>query len=53
MATKHHTIGYLLGIPEQDQQLIRDKIDRVLGLKEGTFKTVTANALTYTGGARI
>jgi cytochrome P450 len=38
------TIGYLLGIPEQDQQLIRDKTDRALGLKEGTFKTVTADA---------
>ena len=38
------TIGYLLGIPEQDQQVIRDKTDRVLGLKEGTFKTVTADA---------
>jgi cytochrome P450 len=37
-------IGYLLGIPEQDQQVIRDKTDRVLGLKEGTFKTVTADA---------
>jgi cytochrome P450 len=36
------TIGYLLGIPEQDQQLIRDKTGRALGLKEGTFKTVTA-----------
>jgi len=38
------TIGYLLGIPEQDQQVIRDKTDRVLGLKEGTFRTVTADA---------
>jgi len=38
------TIGYLLGIPEQDQQLIRDKTDRALGLKEGTFRTVTADA---------
>jgi cytochrome P450 len=38
------TIGYLLGIPEQDQQLIRDKTGRALGLKEGTFKTVTADA---------
>jgi len=38
------TIGYLLGIPEADQQGIRDKTDRVLGLKEGTFKTVTAES---------
>lgn len=38
------TIGYLLGIPEQDQQLIRDKTGRALGLKDGTFKTVTAAA---------
>jgi cytochrome P450 len=38
------TIGYLLGIPQRDQQVIRDKTDRVLGLKEGTFKTVTADA---------
>jgi cytochrome P450 len=37
------TIGYLLGIPEQDQQHIRDKTDRVLGLKDGTFKTVSAD----------
>src|SRR4029077_18506357 len=37
------TIAYLLGIPEQDQQHIRDKTDRVLGLKDGTFKTVSAD----------
>ena len=37
------TIGYLLGIPEQDQQHIRDKTDRALGLKDGTFKTVSAD----------
>jgi cytochrome P450 len=37
------TIVYLLGIPEQDQQHIRDKTDRVLGLKDGTFKTVSAD----------
>ena len=37
------TIGYLLGIPEQDQQQIRDRTDRALGLKDGTFKTVTAD----------
>jgi cytochrome P450 len=38
------TIGYLLGIPEEDQQGIRDKTDRVLGLKDGTFKAATAEA---------
>jgi cytochrome P450 len=38
------TIGYLLGIPEGDQEQIRDRTDRALGLKEGTFKTVTADA---------
>jgi cytochrome P450 len=37
------TIGYLLGIPEQDQQNIRDKTDRALGLKDGTFKSVSAD----------
>jgi cytochrome P450 len=37
------TIGYLLGIPEEDQQQIRDKTDRALGLKDGTFKTVAAD----------
>ena len=29
------TIGYLLGIPEQDQQAIRDHLDEGLQLKEG------------------
>jgi cytochrome P450 len=38
------TIGYLLGIPEEDQQGIRDKTDRVLGLKDGKFKAATAEA---------
>jgi cytochrome P450 len=38
------TIGYLLGIPEGDQAQIRDKTGRALGLKEGTFRTVTAAA---------
>jgi cytochrome P450 len=37
------TIGYLLGIPEQDQQHIRDRTDRALGLKDGTFKAVSAD----------
>ncbi|MGV0791898.1 cytochrome P450 [Mycolicibacterium sp. XJ1819] len=38
------TIGYLLGIPEGDQEQIRDKTGRTLGLKEGRFRTVTADA---------
>jgi cytochrome P450 len=38
------TIGYLLGIPEEDQQAIREKTDRVLGLKDGTFKAATAES---------
>ncbi len=39
------TIGYLLGIPETDQEQIRDTTGRVLGLKEGTLRTVTAKAV--------
>jgi cytochrome P450 len=38
------TIGYLLGIPEVDQAQIRDTTGRALGLKEGTFRAVTAEA---------
>jgi cytochrome P450 len=38
------TIGYLLGIPEDDQAQIRDTTGRALGLKEGTFRAVTAEA---------
>jgi cytochrome P450 len=38
------TIGYLLGIPEQGQQRIRDKTDRALGLKDGTANVVTADS---------
>jgi cytochrome P450 len=37
------TIGYLLGIPEQGQQRIRDKTDRALGLKDGSDNVVTAD----------
>ena len=37
------TIGYLLGIPEQGQQRIRDKTDRALGLKDGAANMVTAD----------
>jgi cytochrome P450 len=35
------TIGYLLGIPEQGQQAIRDRGGRQLTLKEGTFSAVS------------
>lgn len=42
------TIGYLLGIPEQDQAGIRDKTGRVLGLREGTSRTVRADAFENT-----
>ena len=38
------TIGYLLGIPEGDQESIRDSTGQNIGLQEGTFKTVTADA---------
>jgi cytochrome P450 len=36
------TIGYLLGIPEEGQQQIRDNTDAAIGLKEGSFPSVTA-----------
>ena len=35
------TIGYLLGIPEENQEAIRDRGGRQLTLKEGTFRVVT------------
>lgn len=35
------TIGYLLGIPEDNQEAIRDRGGRQLTLKEGTFRVVT------------
>jgi cytochrome P450 len=35
------TIGMLLGIPEQDQEAIRDRIDEGLRLEEGTMPDVT------------
>lgn len=38
------TIGYLLGIPEQGQQEIRDNTDAAIGLKDGNFQSVTAAA---------
>jgi len=34
------TIGYLLGIPEENQEEIRDRGGRQLTLKEGTFRPV-------------
>src|SRR5262245_1554618 len=36
------TIGMLLGIPEQDQEAIRDQIDEGLRIEEGTMPDVTA-----------
>jgi len=36
------TIGMLLGIPEQDQEAIRDRIDEGLRLADGTMPDVTA-----------
>jgi cytochrome P450 len=35
------TIGYLLGIPEEGQESIRDRGGRQLTLKEGTFRPAT------------
>ena len=35
------TIGYLLGIPEDNQESIRDRGGRQLTLKEGTFRPAT------------
>lgn len=35
------TIGYLLGIPEEGQQAIRDRGGRAISLKQGTFTAVT------------
>ncbi len=36
------TIGMLLGIPEQDQEAIRDRIDEGMKLKEGTMPDLNA-----------
>ena len=41
------TIGYLLGIPEGDQQAIRDKGGSQLNLKEGTFRAVPRDFLEH------
>lgn len=38
------TIGYLLGIPEQGQELIRDNTDQAIGLKDGSFDVVAEDA---------
>jgi cytochrome P450 len=36
------TIGYLLGIPEEGQQQIRDNTDASIGLKDGSFQSVSS-----------
>jgi cytochrome P450 len=41
------TIGYLLGIPEHDQEAIRDKSGRQLNLQEGTFRPVPQDFLEH------
>ena len=41
------TIGYLLGIPEDDQAAIRDKGGSQLTLKEGTFRAVPQDFLEH------
>jgi cytochrome P450 len=38
------TIGYLLGIPEEGQQAIRDNTDRAIGLKDGSSYAVSDDA---------
>jgi cytochrome P450 len=39
------TIGYLLGIPEQDQEAIRDRIDANLRLEEGEIPSNTQESV--------
>jgi cytochrome P450 len=41
------TIGMLLGIPEQDQEALRDRIDEGLRLEEGTMPDVDLEARGY------
>lgn len=41
------TIGYLLGIPEDDQEAIRDRGGSQLTLKEGTFRAVPQDLLEH------
>ena len=38
------TIGYLLGIPEEGQQQIRDSTDAGITLKEGSFQKMSADS---------
>lgn len=38
------TIGYLLGIPEEDQAAIRNRTDKLLALKDGKLREPTADA---------
>lgn len=38
-----HTIGYLLGIPESDQESIRDRVDASLRLEQGAAPAFTAD----------
>ena len=43
------TIGYLLGIPEQDQEAIRDQLDEGLRLEEGKEAGFTAGDISVGG----
>jgi cytochrome P450 len=43
------TIGYLLGIPEHNQEEIRDRGGRQLTLREGTFTPATRDFFDQTG----
>jgi cytochrome P450 len=43
------TIGYLLGIPESDQEAIRDRLDASLRLDEGKLPTAVADTATMLG----
>lgn len=41
------TIGYLLGIPEEDQAAVRNNTDKLLALKEGKPGEITADAVEH------
>jgi cytochrome P450 len=41
------TIGYLLGIPEEGQEAIRDRGGRALSLKDGAFKAVSQDLFEH------
>ena len=41
------TIGYLLGIPEENQEEIRDRGGRLLSLDEGAFRRVADDFMTH------